>query len=559
MKKILFLAIIALISLVPGGIAQAANNSYVDFNVDKNYDATARSKIEAALIKTTPSLYFYIEKSWWDGQVPAKKDEIYGYLDSLSNEFTNKIYPVLTSVYGAEWRPGVDGDPKITIFFHAMRENFGGYFRSADEYITLQVPDSNEREMLYLPIAKIDSPQLKMLLAHEFVHLIIFNQKNKMQSVQEEVWLNEARADYAPTILGYDNYYEGSNLQKRVRDFINSPSDSLTEWQESKYDYAVINVFFHYLVDHYGINMLSDSLKSKLTGIESINEVLLKNGYKEDFSDIFTNWTLAVIVNDCSLDLKYCYLSENLKNLRINSTLNFLPLSGDSSLSVSNITKNWSGNWQKIIGGTGDLKLEFSNLAGLNFKVPYIVFDKDNKYSIHFLKLDKNKKGEINIKDFGTQYNSLIIIPSLQEKTAGFNGSELAYPYTFKVSITGSLPEDDPVLIQKLLEQIDSLKKQIAALQAGAPQAACAPLTTNLYAGASGNDVRCLQQFLKMQGIDIYPEGLVTGVFGALTKVAVARFQEKYRNEILAPIGLSRGTGFVGYLTRQKINQLLIR
>ena len=70
-------------------------------------------------------------------------------------------------------------------------------------------------------------------------------------------------------------------------------------------------------------------------------------------------------------------------------------------------------------------------------------------------------------------------------------------------------------------------------------------------------EVRCLQEFLKSQGPEIYPEGLVTGNFLSLTKAAVTRFQEKYKAEILAPLGLEKGTGFVGSKTRTKINQLL--
>jgi len=42
-----------------------------------------------------------------------------------------------------------------------------------------------------------------------------------------------------------------------------------------------------------------------------------------------------------------------------------------------------------------------------------------------------------------------------------------------------------------------------------------------------------------------------------MTKSAVIKFQEKYASEILIPIGLSQGTGYVGSITRQKINQLL--
>ncbi len=38
---------------------------------------------------------------------------------------------------------------------------------------------------------------------------------------------------------------------------------------------------------------------------------------------------------------------------------------------------------------------------------------------------------------------------------------------------------------------------------------------------------------------------------------AVIRFQEKYASEILAPLGLQKGTGYVGYATRTKVNQIL--
>ena len=70
-------------------------------------------------------------------------------------------------------------------------------------------------------------------------------------------------------------------------------------------------------------------------------------------------------------------------------------------------------------------------------------------------------------------------------------------------------------------------------------------------------EVRCLQEFLKAQGPEIYPEGLVTGNFLSLTQAAVIRFQEKYADEVLAPWGITKGTGFVGSTTRAKLNELL--
>ena len=553
-KKYFFIAG-ALLLLFFAQNALAANaGETINFNVDKNFDASNRTQVTAALVKTAPKLYFYVEKTWWDLQVPAKKDEILAGFDSLSVEFDNKIYPILTSVFGSEWKPGVDGDEKITILFQAMKEDAGGYFRTADEYIKLQLPDSNEREMLYLNISHIDSPQLKMFLAHEFVHLITFNQKEKKFDVQEETWLDEGRAEFSSTILGYDDRYEGSNLQRRVKVFIENPSDSLTEWQNKKYDYSAVNIFFQYLADHFSVGVLIDSLKSKYVGIESLNYALQKMGYKEDFSQIFTDWTLAVVLNDCSLDTKYCYLNKNLKNLRLAPSLNFLPLTGNVSLSVTNVTKNWTGTWLKFIGGNGDLTLDFSSLTGLNFAVPYIVEDSNKSSEIKYIVLDKSQKGKLNIKNFGKDYKSLIIIPSLQTKISNFDGLELTYPYTYSVEIKGGVVVEEQVLIQQLIDRIAYLKAEIAKILAQRSAGAngyCEQLNNNLYPGmANNNEVKCLQKFLKEQGIYA---GLIAGNYGPLTRLAVVSFQEKY----LVPLQLSKTTGNVGPTTRVKINSFL--
>ncbi|MBU4124672.1 MAG: peptidoglycan-binding protein, partial [Nanoarchaeota archaeon] len=80
-------------------------------------------------------------------------------------------------------------------------------------------------------------------------------------------------------------------------------------------------------------------------------------------------------------------------------------------------------------------------------------------------------------------------------------------------------------------------------------------ITKVLKYGMSDDQIRTLQTWLASD-ISVYPEGKITGYFGPLTKAAVIKFQEKYKSEILTPLGLSNGTGLVGASTRAKLNSL---
>ena len=85
---------------------------------------------------------------------------------------------------------------------------------------------------------------------------------------------------------------------------------------------------------------------------------------------------------------------------------------------------------------------------------------------------------------------------------------------------------------------------------------------SNLKLGSRGEEVKNLQILLNQdKDTQIATSGAgspnnETTYFGPATVRAVIKFQNKYKQETLNPIGLTKGTGFVGALTRKKLSTM---
>jgi hypothetical protein len=104
--------------------------------------------------------------------------------------------------------------------------------------------------------------------------------------------------------------------------------------------------------------------------------------------------------------------------------------------------------------------------------------------------------------------------------------------------------------VEGLLKQLQSLQQQVESLQSQIKQTkkqVREPLNAELREGVRNDDVRKVQEVLSTDEA-IYPEKLVTGYYGPLTKAAVRRLQQRFDLPV---------TGDVNEDTRQYLEELL--
>ena len=141
-------------------------------------EATETYEEEMELRLVTPHAY------WFVGDAVDASDED---LERTAEEFEEVVYPRVTSAFGTEWTPGVDGDPHLFIIIANLR-GVGGYYNSADEYPGTIRPISNEHEAIYINARylPVGSKSFSMVLAHELQHAVHWN-----HDPTEETWVGE--------------------------------------------------------------------------------------------------------------------------------------------------------------------------------------------------------------------------------------------------------------------------------------------------------------------------------------------------------------------------------
>lgn len=212
-----------------------------------------------------------------------------GTLRASARMFDSRIYPEVRRLVGSEAFPGIDNDPRITVFLGPLPD-VAGYVSSADSYPRTVHPYSNEREIVYVNV-RAHAPgtsEFFATLAHEFTHLVHWN-----VNPSEDSWVKEGLAQ-----LTAFNVIPEAGLPSAT--FSSHPHLQLTEWPESSSTtepmgahYEAASWFLRYVHERFGQNALSDILLSGPRGAAAIDHVLQAQWAPSNFAEVFRDWTTA--------------------------------------------------------------------------------------------------------------------------------------------------------------------------------------------------------------------------------------------------------------------------
>lgn len=404
-------------------------------------------KTPAVLKKIGKHCYVFVEKG---------KSVSDAAIERIVKTFDEKIYPTNTSTFGSEWKPGIDGDERITLLFLDIKDGYqadgpnkgyvAGYFYPGDEYNKEQNPQSNEREMLYLDLYPADPTKESYLgvVAHEFQHMIHWNNDPK-----EYTWVNESMSQLATFLNGFDH-------PSQVFAFIKAPDNNMCAWSQETpiANYGQVYLFAYYMMTH-GISggaeaekaFVRDLVASKVHGTDGYEKTIKAHGGKLSFAQYFDAFNVANHLNNATVGAGLYGYDKNLGKLKLEPMV----AHKTGAFTGKGTIKCWSSRSVTfdISKASGKITVSFAGQkqvaekASNAWSVAAVLTDASGKVKpvIEWLEL-KDGKGEQQLKTAAGEFDTLMLV----FVNRGHEGGELELPFAkaappapfaYSVGVTG--------------------------------------------------------------------------------------------------------------------------
>lgn len=275
-------------------------------------------RITAELMAITDHVYFWVEEGLDFNRTT---------LDEVARRFEETYYPSITSLFGQEWRPGVDNDPHFSILHLRGSATAAelGYFTNVDEYPNTLYPESNQQELVYLNMAQLelDSDLYYGTLSHELQHLIQW-----YVDPNEATWLNEGLSQLAEIYMGLNTV--------DAYDFELKPSTRLNSWDNDEetidMHYAAAFLYSVYIWEQLGERAVQELSRHPANGLASLSTILA--GHQPDLTleEFTADWVAANYLDDPAAGPRYYYRNLNPGSMSVERRIRELPLDATAEL-----------------------------------------------------------------------------------------------------------------------------------------------------------------------------------------------------------------------------------
>jgi hypothetical protein len=284
---------------------------------DRRTFSTADGSREAALVVSSGQVMVWVEVG-----LPLDQAALGAAVERLERDYL----PRLRDIFGSEWSPGVDGDPRISILHTLGSPDVAelGYFTDENQYPRSLYADSNEQEMVYLNMSRLQvGDELYFgTLVHEIQHLIQWN-----LDANEDVWLNEGLSQLAEEMLGLDTV--------AVRPYQERPSVRLDRWHDDPPDvyahYAASYLFVQYVREQAGDAAVRELARHPANGLGAVRAVLA--GYQPDrtLESFAGDWAVATYLDDPAAGAIFDFRADELGPRFLSDRVRQLPAVRDGA------------------------------------------------------------------------------------------------------------------------------------------------------------------------------------------------------------------------------------
>jgi len=324
-------------------------------------NVTSDRVVQATLSYQNSRAAAYLDDSW-----QASSDNITSAdVQSMLDQFSQNSYPTVTQAFGDP--SDVDGNGKVVFLFTHLVDQVGGvagFYASGSLFPVVRGGDGNETDMMYIsPTRPLES--YESLLAHEFQHLVNFNQHVLVHDGDaEEAWLNEALSHYTEDLVG--GHIAGGNPEV-IQDFLNAPhyfslvSDASPLYGGNR---GMAYLFLRGLLDQYGTQITAQLVQSKRVGTANV-----ESATGQAFLELLQGFALRVFMSGNGLsessqhNYSYRYLTEPATSHRSIPLPREGILSGQGS-SVTGTLKQAGVAYVRLTGDSASQRVDLQTGSG---------------------------------------------------------------------------------------------------------------------------------------------------------------------------------------------------